>query len=93
MQETALLSGSVQDNIRFPREDATDEQMRAAARRAHGEAFVEELPDGFRTTIGERGATLSGGQRQRIAIARCSTTRPSSSWTSPPARSITRASG
>lgn len=70
MQESVLLTGSVADNIRFARAEATDEQVREAARQANAEDFILALPDGFQTRVGERGATLSGGQRQRIAIAR-----------------------
>ncbi|AKC82861.1 hypothetical protein IMCC26134_08885 [Verrucomicrobia bacterium IMCC26134] len=70
MQESILLSGSVADNLRFARTDATDEELHAAARLAHAEEFILRLPDGYATRIGERGALLSGGQRQRLAIAR-----------------------
>ena len=70
MQESLLLSGSVLDNIRFARWDATDEEVRQAAEQANALEFIEQLPNGFDTTIGERGASLSGGQRQRISIAR-----------------------
>lgn len=70
MQESPLLSGTVADNLRFARTDATDEEVRAAARLAHAEEFILQLPQGYATRIGERGALLSGGQRQRIAIAR-----------------------
>jgi ABC-type multidrug transport system fused ATPase/permease subunit len=70
MQESILLSGSVQDNIRFGRADASDEEVREAARQAHAEEFIEKMPEGFETVVGERGAMLSGGQRQRLSIAR-----------------------
>jgi ATP-binding cassette, subfamily B, bacterial len=70
LQESLLLSGSVADNIRFARPDATDAEVRDAARQANAEEFIERMPDGYRTRVGERGATLSGGQRQRLAIAR-----------------------
>jgi len=70
MQENVLLSGSVRDNIRFARPDATDEQVMIAARQANAEEFILQLPQGYDTAIGERGATLSGGQRQRLSIAR-----------------------
>jgi subfamily B ATP-binding cassette protein MsbA len=69
-QETQLFSGSVADNVRYGRPDASDEELRAAAKAAHASAFVEALPDGWSTRVGERGLRLSGGQRQRIAIAR-----------------------
>ena len=69
-QETALFSGSIRDNIRYGRPDASDEDVQAAADAAHVTEFVRTLPAGFDATIGERGVRLSGGQRQRIAIAR-----------------------
>jgi ATP-binding cassette subfamily B protein len=69
-QETVIFSGSVLDNIRFSRPDASDEEVAAAARAAHVEEFASRLPKGYATEVGERGLTLSGGQRQRIAIAR-----------------------
>jgi subfamily B ATP-binding cassette protein MsbA len=69
-QEPALFSGSVRDNIRYARPDATDAEVRAAAAAAHAAEFVERLPDGYETRVGERGVKLSGGQRQRLAIAR-----------------------
>jgi ATP-binding cassette subfamily B protein len=65
-----LFSASVHDNIAYARPDATDEEVEAAARRAQAHEFIERLPDGYATRVGERGLTLSGGQRQRIAIAR-----------------------
>jgi ATP-binding cassette subfamily B protein len=75
-QEPFLFSASIRDNIAYGVPHATDEQVRAAARLARAEAFVEALPDGFQTIVGERGYTLSGGQRQRIAIARAILTDP-----------------
>jgi ABC-type multidrug transport system fused ATPase/permease subunit len=65
-----LFSASVRENIAYARPDASDEEVREAARRAGAEEFIDALPKGFETRIGERGYTLSGGQRQRIAIAR-----------------------
>jgi ATP-binding cassette subfamily B protein len=65
-----LFSASVHDNIAYARSDATREQVEAAARRAQAHDFIERLPDGYDTRVGERGLTLSGGQRQRVAIAR-----------------------
>jgi ABC-type multidrug transport system fused ATPase/permease subunit len=65
-----LFSATVHDNIAYARADATRAEVEEAARRAHADGFVRELPDGYETLIGERGLTLSGGQRQRIAIAR-----------------------
>ncbi|MDX6556037.1 MAG: ATP-binding cassette, subfamily bacterial [Miltoncostaeaceae bacterium] len=75
-QEPFLFSTSVRENIAYGRPDATDEEVRAAARLAQAEDFVDALPQGFDTVIGERGFSLSGGQRQRIAIARAAITDP-----------------
>ncbi|WP_030681289.1 ABC transporter ATP-binding protein/permease [Streptomyces sp. NRRL B-1347] len=69
-QDTYLFHGTVADNLRLARPDATAAQMREAARAAGAHAFVEALPAGYDTPVGERGLTLSGGERQRIAIAR-----------------------
>src|SRR5690606_33893921 len=68
--ETLLFSGSVADNLRVARPTASDAELRAAAEAADALAFIEELPEGFDTLVGERGVKVSGGQRQRIAIAR-----------------------
>jgi ABC-type multidrug transport system fused ATPase/permease subunit len=65
-----LFSATVAENIAYARADATREQIEIAARRAQAHDFIERLPDGYDTRVGERGLTLSGGQRQRIAIAR-----------------------
>jgi len=69
-QETVIFSGSVIENIRFGKPEATSEEVLAAARAARVDEFAERLPQGYDTEVGERGVTLSGGQRQRIAIAR-----------------------
>ncbi len=69
-QEAPLFSGSASENIRFGREAASDDEVRAAAEEAQALGFVEALPKGFDTPLGERGKSLSGGQRQRMAIAR-----------------------
>ena len=69
-QEPALFSGTVRDNIAYARPEATDTDVAAAARAAHATEFIDRLPDGFETRVGERGVKLSGGQRQRLAIAR-----------------------
>jgi ATP-binding cassette subfamily B protein len=69
-EETFLFSASVRDNIAFGVPEASDDDVRTAARRAQAAEFIDSLPDGYDTVIGERGLTLSGGQRQRIAIAR-----------------------
>ena len=68
--EPFLFSGTVRDNLAYARPDATEAQIRHAAGIAQAAAFIEALPDGYATTVGERGYTLSGGQRQRIALAR-----------------------
>jgi ABC-type multidrug transport system fused ATPase/permease subunit len=70
LQDNFLFDGTVLDNIRFARPDATDEEVRAAARIAHCDEFVLGFTDGYDTIVGERGVRLSGGQRQRVAIAR-----------------------
>ncbi|MGE5550191.1 MAG: ABC transporter ATP-binding protein [Bacteroidota bacterium] len=69
-QETLLFSVTVRENIAYGRIGATEEEIRAAAKAANAIDFIEDLPAGFDTVLGERGASLSGGQRQRIAIAR-----------------------
>ncbi len=69
-QEPALFSGTIRKNIAYGRPDATEEEIVAASRVAHAHEFVERLPEGYRTIVGERGIKLSGGQRQRVAIAR-----------------------
>jgi subfamily B ATP-binding cassette protein MsbA len=70
-QETVIFNESVRANIAYGRSDKySDAQIEAAARAANAHAFITELPDGYATVLGERGARLSGGQRQRIAIAR-----------------------
>jgi ABC-type multidrug transport system fused ATPase/permease subunit len=68
--ESFLFSASVAENIAYPRSDAPREEIEAAARRAQAAGFIEDLPGGYDTVVGERGLTLSGGQRQRVAIAR-----------------------
>ena len=69
-QDAALFSDSALENIRFGRPDASEAEVRAAARAAEADRFVDALPEGFDGALGERGRTLSGGQRQRLAIAR-----------------------
>jgi len=69
-QEPVIFSGSVLENIRYGRPDATTEDVRAAAEAAAASDFIDALPDGMDTELGERGVRLSGGQRQRVAIAR-----------------------
>ena len=69
-QDVTLFNNTVLENIRIGRKDATDEEVKAAAKLAHCEEFVEKLPDKWNTMIGENGSELSGGERQRISIAR-----------------------
>jgi subfamily B ATP-binding cassette protein MsbA len=69
-QETQLFSGTVRENLRYGKLDASDEELAAAALAANAEEFIRKMPDGYETRVGERGVKLSGGQRQRIAIAR-----------------------
>ena len=69
-QDVVLFHRSVMENIRYGRPDASDEDVIAAAQAAHCDEFIRALPDGYATTVGERGARLSGGQRQRVGIAR-----------------------
>ena len=69
-QDPVIFSGSVSDNVRFGRPDASDDDIRAACEAAHAMEFIERLPQRFDTDLGERGVKLSGGQRQRISIAR-----------------------
>jgi ATP-binding cassette subfamily B protein/subfamily B ATP-binding cassette protein MsbA len=70
LQEPFLLPLTVAQNIAYGRPSAGQEEIVAAARDANAEEFIQQLPQGYDTTIGERGATLSGGQKQRLAIAR-----------------------
>lgn len=69
-QDVTLFNNTVMENIRIGRQGATDEEVLAAAREAQCDEFVEKLPEGYRTMIGENGSALSGGERQRISIAR-----------------------
>ena len=70
LQDTVLLNGTVGENIGYGIADATPERIVAAARMANAHSFIMDMPDGYETQLGERGAMLSGGQRQRLAIAR-----------------------
>ena len=69
-QDVFLFTGTLRENIAYGKLDATDEEVKAAAKLAHMEEFIAELPNGYETQVGERGLKLSGGQKQRIAIAR-----------------------
>jgi len=69
-QECILFGGTIRENIRYGRLDATEEELVAASRVANAHEFIMSLPAGYETVVGERGTKLSGGQRQRIAIAR-----------------------
>jgi subfamily B ATP-binding cassette protein MsbA len=75
-QEPMLFAGTVQENLLYGNPDATDHEIRLAAREAHAAEFIDRLPDGYASLVGERGVTLSAGQRQRIAIARVMLKRP-----------------
>lgn len=75
-EEAFLFSDTIRNNIAYGRPDADEDEIRAAAEAAQVASFVEDLPDGYDTEVGERGLTLSGGQRQRIALARAMLTRP-----------------
>lgn len=76
LQDTFLFSASVMENIRFGRPDATDEELRAAARLANADSFIERLPQKYQTVLGERGSGLSQGQRQLLSIARAALADP-----------------
>ena len=71
-----VFSGTVMENIRYGKPDATDQEVYAAAEAAFAQGFIAELPQGFNTYLGDRGVRLSGGQRQRIAIARAMLKNP-----------------
>ncbi len=69
-QRPALFSGTIADNIRYGKPGASDAEVQEAARRAYADEFIERLPDGYQTVLGEQGQGLSGGQQQRLSIAR-----------------------
>jgi len=75
-QDTILFSGTIKDNIRWGKEDATDEEIIEAARVARAHEFIMSFPEGYDTQLGQRGVNLSGGQKQRIAIARAIIKKP-----------------
>jgi ATP-binding cassette, subfamily B, multidrug efflux pump len=76
LQETTLFSGTIRENIAFGKQDATQDEIMAAAKAAAAHDFILEFPEGYDTPVGERGVTLSGGQKQRIAIARALLVEP-----------------
>jgi ATP-binding cassette subfamily B protein len=77
LQDTYLFSGTIRDNIKYGKPDATDEEVRAAARMANADVFIERLPNGYDTVLSENGGNLSQGQRQLLAIARVILADPS----------------
>jgi ATP-binding cassette subfamily B multidrug efflux pump len=76
LQDTFMFSTTVMENIRFGRPEATDDEVISAAQLAHADSFIERLPDGYQTVLGERGSGLSQGQRQLLAIARAALSDP-----------------
>jgi ATP-binding cassette subfamily B protein len=76
LQDTFMFSTTVMENIRFGRPEATDNEVISAAQLAHADSFIERLPDGYQTVLGERGSGLSQGQRQLLAIARAALSDP-----------------
>ncbi|HPB39975.1 MAG TPA: ABC transporter ATP-binding protein, partial [Flexilinea sp.] len=76
LQKNTLFSGTIAENLQWGNEYATEEEMRAAARIAQAESFIDSLPDGFETDLGQGGVNLSGGQKQRLCIARALLKKP-----------------
>jgi subfamily B ATP-binding cassette protein MsbA len=70
LQDTFLFNTTVRDNLRYGKPEASEGEMIAAAKAAYADDFIQELPEGYDTEIGERGVRLSGGQKQRLALAR-----------------------
>jgi ABC-type multidrug transport system fused ATPase/permease subunit len=70
LQDVALFNDSIEENIAFARPSASPEEVRGAAGASHADAFIQRLPEGYATVVGERGIKLSGGEKQRVAIAR-----------------------
>ena len=77
LQKSELFAGSIADNIRFGKADATDEEVRKAAEIAQAREFIDSFPDGYDTAVTEKGSSLSGGQQQRLSIARALVRKPS----------------
>lgn len=75
-QEVLLFGGTIQENIRYGKPEATDEEVVEAAKLANAHLFIEKMPEGYQTMVGDRGTQLSGGQRQRVAIARAILANP-----------------
>ncbi|HZG86403.1 ABC transporter ATP-binding protein [Paenibacillus sp.] len=75
-QKSVLFTGTIEDNIRWGSEEATDEDVALAARMAEAHEFIERLPEGYRSRLGQRGVNLSGGQKQRLSIARALVRKP-----------------
>jgi len=76
MQEAVLFSGTIRDNIRYGKPEATDAEVVDAARAAQAHDFIIEFPQGYDTQLGQRGVNLSGGQKQRLSIARALLVKP-----------------
>lgn len=76
LQQALLFSGSIRDNIRYGRPNASQEEVESAARAAQAHEFIEKLPEGYDTLLGQRGVNLSGGQKQRLSIARALLIQP-----------------
>jgi ATP-binding cassette subfamily B protein len=77
LQDVILFSGTIRENIRYGKPDATEEEVVRAAKAAQAHDFITGFPDGYDTMVGQRGVNLSGGQKQRIAIARALLMKPS----------------
>ena len=76
LQKSELYSGTIKDNIRWGKEDATDEEVKYAASLAQADSFIDSFNEGYDTFVAEKGASLSGGQKQRVSIARALIKKP-----------------